>query len=201
MKNKWINISFTGIDGSGKTTQASFLTSWLRKQGLNVIQFESPRNLVSEIGFALAKNNGYHSASDFLGEDNYLISMAFELIRQNLINIKPYNELNASIVSSRTCFDWLAGSYARGASRLALELAEKIVVSACLPSIIIWLKVDVEVAFKRIKTRGYDYNDFEYLVKFNEYLELLSEKYNFLRINGDNGVPKIHQEIINCLTF
>ncbi len=88
MRKKRINISFTGIDGSGKTTQANFLVSWLRDKGLNVIQIESPRNLVSEISYAVAKNNGYKSISEFLGEDNYMIAMSFELIRQNFINVK-----------------------------------------------------------------------------------------------------------------
>lgn len=193
LKNK--HVGFIGMDGAGKTTQANFLTSWLRKNNINVIQYESPRNLVSEISYAIAKKNGYSSGSGFLGEDNYIISMSFELLRQNIFNIYPYKQLGASVVSSRTCLDWLAGSYARGGSQEILKLSEKIIKEGCLPDIIIWLDTKIEISMERIKARGYDFNSYDYLDKFNYYVIELSKRYNFIKVDGNKDIIEVSNEI------
>lgn len=193
LKNK--HVGFIGMDGAGKTTQANFLTSWLRKNNINVIQYESPRNLVSEISYAIAKKNGHSSGSGFLGEDNYIISMSFELLRQNIFNIYPYKQLGASVVSSRTCLDWLAGSYARGGGQEILELSEKIIKESCLPDIIIWLDTKIEISMERIKARGYDFNSYDYLDKFNYYVIELSKRYNFIKVDGNKDIVEVSNEI------
>jgi thymidylate kinase len=95
----------------------------------------------------------------------------------------------------------LAGSYARGCSKKTLELAETIISDICLPSTIIWLKTDVDIAFKRIKERGYDLNSIEYLEKFDNYLEKLSKKYSFTIINGNESIPQVYKKVINSLTL
>jgi len=193
------HIGFMGIDGAGKTTQSNFLTSWLRKNDINTIKYEESRNFVSEISYAIAHKNGYHSGSEFIGEDNYIIAMSFELLRRSKIDIDPYKDLGASIVTSRTCLDWLAGSYARRATQESLELSKSIMLPGALPDIIIWINVKASVATQRIKNRGYDFNSMDYLEKFDRALNGFTDLCNPIIIDGNRDVLHVHKEIITKL--
>jgi thymidylate kinase len=193
------HIGFMGIDGAGKTTQSNFLTSWLRKNDINAINYEETRNFVAEISYALAHKRGYHSCADFIGEDNYIVAMSFEMLRRSKIDINPYKDLGASVITSRTCLDWLAGSYARGATQESLELSESIMTPEALPDIIIWINVKISIALQRIKDRGYDFNSLNYLEKFNAAIGKFANQYESIIINGNQDTPHVHKEIVTKL--
>jgi len=194
-KRKGFYIGFTGIDGAGKSTQAALLNKWLKTRGLHTLIYEERRNFVAEIADLIAKRHGIDFGRKYFGEGLYLISISFEVLRQHLLNIQPYQAMGVTIVTPRTAFDWLAGGMARGCNPRELEIAKEIALFRGGPDLLIWLDTSPRTAYERILKRGFDKADLDYLRRYQEAFTNLLYRYPHIRIEGDNEIEVIQTKV------
>lgn len=194
------HIGFCGIDGAGKTTQARLLCGFLADQVTDIVMHEDSRNFVSEVTYTIAHRHGLATGKDFLGEDAYIQAMSFEILRQNLGRIRPFIQSGVTIVSSRTVFDWLTGTLARGCGDLAYGRAKEILLFAGTPELTLWIDASPAVAEVRINERGFDRANPAYLMQLRQAYAQLAGEFPFVRINGDQSVGAVKAEIQTTMT-
>jgi dTMP kinase len=192
-KKKGLHIGFTGIDGAGKSTQAMLLCGWLSKNGIPNILREEKRDFVSEISSAIARIHGMKNGREYLGEEYYMVALSFDLLREVMLDIKPFTTIGVIVVSTRTAFCRLAGGIVRGCR--SIELAKEISLFGGLPDLTIWLDVDPEIAYRRIMKRGFDIGDLTHLKKYNEALKELLQNYPHVRIDGNGTIEDVQLEV------
>lgn len=195
IERKGLHIGFTGIDGAGKSTQASLLCRWFKENGMNVIFYEERRNFISEITDSMALEYKVSSGRKYLGENLYMVSISFEVLRQNLLNIRPYVNVGINIISSRTIFDWLAGGIARQCDLKHFEIAKEIILFGGIPDLTVWLDTLPEIAHERVIRRGFDKANLNYLQQYKEAFVDLFQKYPHVRVDGNLEIESIQQEI------
>lgn len=191
--NKGLYIGFTGIDGSGKSEQAMLTCGWLTKQKIPNILREGKRDFVSQISASLAFKKGIESGRKYLGEDYYMVSLSFDLLREVVFDITPHVNNGTTVIGARTAFCRLAGGMIRNCT--AIETAKEIALSGGIPNIIIWLDTSPEIACARVMSRGFDEAELEHLKKYRECLEELLKDYPHIRIDGNESIVEVSNKI------
>ncbi|MDI9646552.1 MAG: dTMP kinase [Archaeoglobales archaeon] len=163
-------IAIEGIDGAGKTTIANFLAEELRKMGYDVVVFKEPSNSVygKKIKFA-DKRLSLEEEMDLFLKDR------IEDVKNNII---PALKDGKIVIMDRYYYSNAAYQSARGRLNALdiLKMNEKI---APKPDLVLLLDLDVEVALKRLESRGKlsVFEDKEYLRKVRDvFLEIADER-------------------------
>jgi dTMP kinase len=192
-EQKGLHIGFTGIDGTGKSIQAALLSGWLSEQGIHCILREGKRDFVPEMSTALARKHGINSGREYLGEDLYMVAFSFDLMREIVLDVKPYIMTGAVVVSARTQFCRLAGGIMRGCH--TIQLASEIALLGGKPDILLWLDAPAEVAYQRVIERGTDFNELIFLRRYRDALATLLQSYNHVHIDATGSIQQVQQEI------
>lgn len=192
-ERKGMYIGFTGIDGAGKSTQATLLCGWLTKKGIPNILREVKQDLVAEVSSAIARKHGLKSGRQYLGEDYYIVALSFDLLREVIFDVRPFTSMGTIVVSSRTAFCRLAGGIARKCR--SINLAKEIALFGGVPDLLIWLDTAPEVAYKRIVQRGFDSGNLEHLKRYRAALEELLSNYQHVRIDGNQTIENVQLEV------
>lgn len=183
-------IAVEGIDGSGKTTIAKHLVTFLRRNGYDAVLFHEPSD--SKYGRILRKSGKRLSPEEEL--ELFLLDRK-EDVRQNII---PALKAGKIVIMDRYYLSNVAYQSARGIETKRIkELNEKI---APKPDLVILLDVDPEIGIKRIKKRGElsPFEDIEYLKKVREkYLELADER--TMIVDAERPVEKVLEEAENLV--
>lgn len=193
IKKIGLHIGFTGIDGAGKSTQAALLCGWLSKNKIPNILREEKRDFVSEISSAIARTHGIKSGREYFGEEYYMIALSFDLLREVLLDVRPFTAMGLIVVSTRTIFCRLAGGIVRGCR--SIKVAKEIALFGGTPDLTIWLDVAPEVAYKRITQRGFDSGNLEHLKRYKEALKEFLQNYQYVRIDGNETIENVHSEV------
>lgn len=168
---KGLLIAVEGIDGSGKTTVANFLSSYLKTIGYDVLLLKEPSDSI--YGQKIRNSEKRLPAEEEL--------MLFLLDREIDVKerIKPALESGKIVVMDRYYYSNIAYQSARGIDAEKIrQLNEKF---APKPDLVILLDVSPETALRRIKPRG-RITAFE----ARDYLEKVRQ--NFLKIADDRTV-------------
>lgn len=188
-------ISFTGIDGVGKSTQARLLHGHLSGVVTDIVFHEDSRNFVAEVAYTIAHRAGKSTGRELLGEDSYIIAMSFEVVRQTLCRINPLVQRGVTIVSSRTVYDWLAGTRVRQCGEAAYSVVKEVLLFGGLPSLTIWLDTTPAIAQERAIRRGYDSPELAYLEQLRVEYAMLAAEFGFCRIDGDGDTVSVERNI------
>lgn len=188
-----MHIGFTGIDGTGKSTQAALLCGWLTQKGIPNILRERKRGFVSEMASAIARTHGIEDGRKYLGEDYYMVALSFDLLREVVLDIHPFTGTGTIVVSTRTAFCRLAGGIAR--RYRSIELATEIALFGGIPDLTIWLDVSPEIAYQRITQRGFDSADLEHLERYRKALKELLQNYPHTIIDGEKSIEIVQAEV------
>ena len=197
-------ISFEGIDGSGKSTQAKRLASRLEQEGRSVLYVREPGGTpVSEQirSLLLDPDSDMHPFTEML-----LFSAArAELSRQR---IRPVHEEGGVVICDRFFDSTVA--YQGGGRQLAdpdwLSSFQRRVADDLVPDRTYLIRVDVETAFRRLAERsGRDTTDdrmeqagrdfFDRVVGTYDRMAAL-EPDRFRVIDGSLGIEEIAQQIM-----
>ena len=148
-------ISFEGIDGCGKSTQAELVESWLRSKGLEVKLLREPGGtpLGEAVREILLAPHGSAIAMDGLSEYLLFAASRAELTRKV---IKPLLDHNHTVILDRYADSSLAyQGYGHGVELDLICRVNELATGGLKPDLTILLDIDPAMSLSRIK-RGSD---------------------------------------------
>lgn len=193
--NKGKLIVIEGIDGTGKSTQATMLAEALRKEGHEVVQSFEPTN--GPWGRKLRESaiTGRLTIEDEL---EYFLKDRQQHVRDL---IEPTVARGGMVILDRYYFSSMAYQGARGINPAVIR--EKNEAFAPQPDFLIILDLAVDVALKRIGVRDGEANEFEKRdsLQFcrDLFLSLKDEPFAHI-IDTGKSIEAIHAQIIDIVT-
>ena len=198
-------ITFEGIEGCGKSTQAKILYDYLKQQGYSVILTREPGGTAigNDIRKILIdkKNNQIQPLTELLLN----FASRIEHLQQVIL---PALKNNIIVISDRFYDSTLAyQGFAMGVEIEIIEKMHQLMINSIQPNITFLCDMDVEVAFQRIKSR-FDNNRYEELsfdfhnkVR-NGFLEIAKNNPHRIRIiDANNDISKVAEQVIKYLNF
>lgn len=177
-------IVLEGIDGCGKTTQAKFLSEFLKKGDYEILMTAEPTK--NEIGkFIREVLSGIHEV------DAKTLALLFTADRYEHLKkiVEPALKEGKIVISERYYYSTIAYQEAQGVSRQWLLELNKFVIK---PDIAIVIDVDPKISAKRTKTQEIFENE-EFLAKVREnYIKFDTE---VIKIDGEQSKEAVFSEI------
>lgn len=205
-----IFVTFEGIEGCGKTTQAKKLANYLRKRGFNV--FETREAGGTEIGEKIREilHDTRNTKMDAMTE-----VFLFEAARkQHIIEIiKPSLERGEIVICDRFMDATIAyQGYGRGLKKSILRRLNSLATDNIVPRITFLLDMEVDTGLKRAEKRRNTLN-FPFIIdryeaenlRFHErirqgYLKIAKrEPERFVVLDANQDIESIHSIIIEKL--
>jgi dTMP kinase len=195
-------ISFEGIEGSGKSTQAKLLAAYLRTKGHNVLVTEEPGG--TKIGHKIRSVLlDTENQIDPLTELLLYISSRAQHIREL---IYPALTRNSVVITDRFADSTVAyQGYARGIDLTIIKTLDEIVTSDLKPSVTFLLDMDIEEGLKRnrkaSKQDRFELETIEFHTRVrNGYLQIAKEEPNRIRVIPASGTAEeVSKKIIGIL--
>ena len=149
-KTSSLFISFEGLDGSGKSLQASELCQHLKSIGRHVLLLHEPGS--TPLGEEIARLLKWGSGFTF---DPLVELFLFNAARSQLVKnvIYPGLKKGKIIVVDRFVDSTLAyQGYGRGLDLQAVKTVNDTAINSCLPDLSVLIDIPVEIAHKRMKS-------------------------------------------------
>ena len=153
MKDQGKLIVIEGIDGTGKSTQATLLAEALRAQGNEVVQSHEPTDGPWGKKLRESATAGRLSIEDEL---EYFIKDRQQHVEEL---ITPTVQRGGIVILDRYYFSSMAYQGARGVDPAQIRAENE--AFAPQPDLLVILDLDVDVALKRIGVRDGEANEFE----------------------------------------
>ena len=201
MKGKF--ISFEGIEGTGKSTQARLLYEWFRDKGHEVILTEEPGG--TQIGLEIRKL--------LLSVEHKCMTPLTELLLYNASRAQHIEEVivpainRGAIVITDRFFDSTIAyqGYGRGIDLNLLDTIDSIVTADLRPDITVLLDLDVESGLKRNrginKTDRLELEDVEFhgRVRRGYHNLAVREPGRIKLIHASGDIGDIHNRIVEII--
>jgi len=195
-------ISFEGIEGTGKTTQAKLLADYLGERGYDVLTTEEPGG--TDIGIRIR-----NLLLDPLSRMDPLTELfLYSASRNQLIKevIEPALKGGKIVITDRFTDSTLAyQGYARGVDLRIIQVINNIATHTLKPSLTILLDVEVEKGLERNRRINKDDRFEMETIKFHRrvregYLKLLEEEPERIRlIDASGSIEEVHREIVKVV--
>lgn len=187
-------ISFSGVDGAGKTTQSRLLGDWLRGLGFAAAVEAPPGpSFVRRTLTALADEAGIDCYLDYLGRDTTQIVNAFVRYRDWTQRLLPALDIEQFVVADRFTACHYASVRAWGAGNE--DLLRQVFRDLPAPDVVIFLEVPPEVAHQRVAVRGVDRQDLDFLRAYDRAYRELPEFPGFARVEGTGTVADVQARL------
>lgn len=193
-------ITFEGIEGSGKSTQAKLLNQYFLDKKIPAILTREPggTKLAEEIRSLLV--NGAVDKMDGICET--LLNFA---ARRNHIEklIKPALADGKIVISDRFFDSTIAyQSFGQNVDLNLVQKVQEVAIDSFKPDITFLIDVDVDVAFERIKNRAdnnrYELMDRDFHHKVRDgFLQISENNPRIIVIDGKGDEKQIHQQILD----
>ncbi len=184
-------IVIEGIDGTGKSTQATMLAEALRKSGREVVQSFEPTNGPWGKKLRDSATTGRLSIEDEL---EYFINDRREHVEQLII---PTIKSGGIVILDRYYFSTMAYQGARGIDPEAIRVKNE--TFAPQPDILIILDLDVDIALQRIGVRDGQANEFEKRESLDFcrklFLSLKDETYAYV-IDANTDITEVNASVM-----
>jgi dTMP kinase len=187
-------VSFAGLDGAGKTTQARLLADWLTATGFTVA-LEAPQgpSFVRSVLTDLASGLGLHDHHEVFGPDVTYLLTAFMRHRDWAERVVPALRTHQWIVTDRSAVCYYAAAYATGATNV--ERLRMVMRRLPVPDLVLFLDVTPEEAFRRLERRNDGREEAAFLAANERGYHQLPEFAGFTVIAGFGSIPEVHARI------
>lgn len=205
LKDTEINGSFIVIEGpdaSGRSTQIQKITEKLEADGHAVVNAGLKRSDLISKGIIEAKRN-------YVGRRTMALYYAADFADQLENKIIPALKAGFVVISDRYIYTLIARSSVRGINKNWLHQLHSFAIK---PDLIFYLDVDPHNLIHRVfkKNKSLDYYEsgadlgisddiFDSFIKYQYLLKkefnLMQRKYGLLKVNGDNDIADINEEI------
>lgn len=200
---KGIFISFEGIEGSGKTTQARLLFDYLSRKGLNPLLTEEPGG--TDIGRDIR--------AILLSPGHFIMNPVTELLLYNasrcqLVNevIMPALQSGRIVITDRFSDSTYAyQGWGREIDMDLIEQIDRVSTKGIKPDITFLIDIDVEVGLARNreanKVDRIELEEIEFHRRVRHgYLELARLQPERIKIiDGSLGIEEIHQHVVTMI--
>ena len=192
-------ITFEGIDGSGKSTQANFLKNQLQDDGYDVILLREPGGtIISEKIRDLVLNHKASAVSP-LTEALLIASSRYQLVNEIIL---PALKKNTIVICDRYIDSTIAyQGYGRGINISWLNEINKYSLMHANPELTYLFDLKVEDSMLRIKNKNKDRIELEgkdFLRKVrNGYLKLAKNSKKFILLNAIDSPEKLKNKVYN----
>ena len=198
---KSLFISFEGIDGCGKSTQAKILSEKLNTDGYRSIILREPGgSKISEKIRNILLNN--HSKKISYKTEALLMTASRAQLVEEII--KPKLKKDIIVIADRYIDSTIAyQGGGRGLEIKTLNQLNNFATDNLVPDLTFLIDLEPLKALRRIGKSGLDriekigYN-FQQKVR-EQYLKLASDNKRFILIDGEESVDNIHMKILNSL--
>ncbi len=190
-------ITFEGIDGSGKSTQAKKLYEFLNNQGYSVSLYRDPGStpLAESIRELIIKNS----------MDSTTELLLFESARSSLVWERIFPDLKEGkiVIVDRFIDSTLAyQGYAREINLGTVNILNHIATRGKKPDITFILNVSLEVAVERLKQKEKTrFEEYEFLKKVRDAFVVLfhqqKKERNMFLIDAEKDTEDVFEEIKN----
>ncbi len=187
MSKKGIFIVIEGLDGSGKTTQATLLANKLSKSH-NVVLTAEPSS--GKIGNFIREGCLYEDKR--LPTEAEALLFAADRIEHMYREVKPALDVGKLVICDRYIYSSLAY---QGSAGLSLEWIKTINARALQPDFSIFLDVSPERVIERLKRKRSVMETLETQQKVREvYLKFVA-KGELVRVDGDKSKEAVTEEL------
>ena len=193
-------ISFEGIDGCGKSTQADLLRSYLESKGEQVELLREPGGTALSEQIREILLNPNNEKMDPSTESILLSACRAQLTREIII---PALERGNVVICDRYADSTLAyQGYGRGINLEWLEKLNAFATAGLKPDITLLVDLPVDEAFNRMQSKSFDrieMEGIEFLDKVRRgYLELTDRfSKRYFMIDGMETIEEMSKKIIN----
>ncbi|MGC8710553.1 MAG: dTMP kinase [Candidatus Micrarchaeia archaeon] len=193
-KSKGLFVAFEGLDGSGNSTQAMLLETYLRKAGRKTILTKEPTTGIIG-GIIKSSLAGELKISSEATQLLFASDRAQHLKTQ----IIPALKNGVIIITDRYLFSSLAYGTASGLDpKWLYEINRRFL----MPDLTFFIDVSPETSIKRISAGRFNFELFEKensLSKVRKEYKKLAKEYNFEKINGEGSIEAVHKKVINVI--
>jgi len=197
-------ISFEGIEGTGKSTQAKLLYTYLREKGADVILTEEPGGTQISVKIREVLLSVEHKEMSPLTE-----LLLYNASRAQHIQevIMPALDRGAMVITDRFTDSTLAyQGYGRGLDLQLIDSIDLIATGRLKPDITLLLDLDVQTGLKR--NRGINKTDrleledvaFHERVRNGYHMLAAKEPGRIKLIHASKNIEEMHREIIRIIS-
>lgn len=206
MKNqlkKALFISFEGIEGTGKSTQAKMLARYLKKQGCKVLLTEEPGGTAISRSIRKVLLSTKHNSMAPITELLLYNAARSQLLKEKIL---PAIKQGLIVITDRFSDSTRAyQGYARGIDMKIIESIDKAATGGIKPDLTILLDLDVKTGLTRNKRiNKIDRLELEN-IKFHQkvrksFLKLASHEPRRIKIvKASKNISEIHQDIVGIV--
>lgn len=198
-RGKGLFITFEGIDGAGKTTQARALAERLNQEGFQAVFVESHGNsILADRIRDLVQDPGIPHITP---EVELLLFTARYLQRMNELILPKLNNNKIVIVDRHLDGNYVYQHYGRGLDLHVVERVCTLVNGGLCPNMTILLDISADIAFKRIRNNKLDRIELEgpdFLDKVRlGYLKRAKDCSNrWITVNGNQSIEETHLAVL-----
>ncbi len=180
-------VSFEGIDGSGKSTQAKRLCEYVRSLDRECVMVREPGGTpegekIREILLS--------EESDLTPESELFLFLASRSVLTRRI-VVPALKRGAFVIADRYSDSSLAyQGYGRGVDLKVVEYGNDIATYGIRPEIVFYIDIPVEIAMKR-KNYSDRMEKEDFLRRVREGYLKLAKRLNYLKIDGTKDIDEI----------
>ncbi|HXP20652.1 MAG TPA: dTMP kinase [Streptosporangiaceae bacterium] len=187
-------VSFAGLDGAGKTTQARMLADWLAGMGHSVA-VEAPQgpSFIRSALTALASDLGVSDHHQVFGPDVTHLLTAFMRYRDWADRVMPALATHQWVVTDRSAVCHYAAAYAVGATNE--ETLRMVLRRLPEPDLTIFLDLSPDEALSRLSQRAAGREEAAFLVANDRGYRQLPEFTRFAVITGSGSVAQVHARV------
>lgn len=221
-------ISFSGLDGSGKTTQIKLLLKYFKEKNLSIDsiynytkdiryhhssellffykQFASKNVIHTRFRLNSDENNNFMKIIEYSEFDNYYLAEATAL--QGYLDYRKMDDYVNSpllnddriLIYDRYFYDEIAFKSIFGCS---FNRMQEMYDNCKIPTYAFYIKISPEIAYKRNKDRDDSattiYSNISYIAKLSNYFDQIAKRYNMITINGELSIIEIHNEMLKII--